>query len=116
LDLIKDNWIPSYLILFNSKSYNIINNNLKLTKNIEYITENQSKKRNNANIDDNEKVLVRREEVFRLLNKAFDNRSYLRSLDYYNRKAIIANILKYLYVCKQVIINFNMVKDKSIQL
>ena len=116
LDLIKDNWIPSYLILFNSKSYNIINNNLKITKNIEYITENQPKTKNNANIDDNEKILVKREDAFKFLNKAFDSRSYLRSLDFYNRKAIIANIFKYLYVCKKIIINFNIPKDKNIQL
>ena len=118
LSLINDNWISSYLILFNYKSYPIINNNLKLIKNINYIKEQNIKMQNIQNGGDanTDRVCERSGEVFRYLKSLFSKNNSSKHFDFYMRKKIIANILKFLYKSKIATIDFNIKKDSKIQL
>ena len=118
LSLINDNWISSYLILFNYKSYPIINNNLKLIKNINYIKEQSIKIQNIQNGGDSNKdrVCACSGEVFRYLKILFGKNNSSKHLDFYVRKKIIANILKFIYKSKIATIDFNIKKDSKIQL
>ena len=116
INLINDNWISSYLIIFNYKSYPIINNSLKLIKNINYINEQNVKKENIKNESEANRVCAGSGEVFRYLKILFDKNISSKHFDFYVRKKIIANILKFIYISKIATINFNIKKDNKIQL
>ena len=105
IKIINNNWIPSYLIIFNEKSNNIINNNSKLYKNsnLNYITKKVKKPINNKiniNIDISD-------EIFLCLKKLF-NKGLGKTLDYYSKKKIISKILNYLYVSKELTLNLSL--------
>ena len=105
IKIINNNWIPSYLIIFNEKSYNIINNNSKLYKNsnLNYITKKVKKPINNKiniNIDITD-------EIFLCLKKLFI-KGLGKTLDFYSKKKIISKILNYLYISKELTLNFSL--------
>ena len=111
IKIINNNWISSYLIIFNDKSNNIINNNSKLYKNanLNYITKKIKKSTNNKiniNIDVSD-------EIFFCLKKVF-NKSLGKILDFYSKKKIISKILNYLYVSKELTLNFSLPNDDNI--
>ena len=111
IKIINNNWISSYLIIFNDKSNNIINNNSKLYKNanLNYITKKIKKSTNNKiniNIDVSD-------EIFFCLKTVF-NKSLGIILDFYSNKKIISKILNYLYVSKELTLNFSLPNDDNI--
>ena len=66
-----------------------------------------------ANTD---RVCERSGEVFRYLKSLFSKNNSSKHFDFYMRKKIIANILKFLYKSKIATIDFNIKKDSKIQL
>ena len=116
INIIKDNWISSYLILFNRKSYGFINNNLKLIKkeDINYITKKNKKPNKNIIINNeiNDKNDIS-DEIFFYLKYIF-NKKYGKEIDFYSKKKIISKILKYLYATKIATFNFDFEDDKKV--
>ena len=108
INLLNDNWIPSYLLLFDDKSKNIINNNSQLLKTVNYIA-NKIKKNNKNKKTEN---IDNAGQILRCLRLLFNKKNDV-ILDFYSKKKIISNILKYLYICKPVNITFNLEKDNK---
>ena len=109
ISLLNNNWTPSYLFLINDKSNNIINNNSKLIKTVNYIT----RKTNNKNKkNENENQLDNTNEIFRCLKLLLNKGNGLK-LDFFSKKNIISKILRYLYVSKPATISFKLEKDKK---
>jgi hypothetical protein len=109
ISLLNNNWTPSYLFLINDKSNNIINNNSKLIKTVNYIT----RKTNNKNKkNENENQLDNTNEIFRCLKLLLNKGNGLK-LDFFSKKNIISKILRYLYVSKPATITFKLEKDKK---
>ena len=99
------------MIIFNEKSNNIIRNNSLLHKNenLKYITrkiKNSTINKININIDISD-------EIFLYLKKIF-NKDLFKYLDFYSKKKIISKILNYLYVSKELTLNFSIQDDDNI--
>ena len=107
INLLNDNWIPTYLILLNDKYNNIINKNSQLLEQVKYIS-NKIKRNNNKNKSNENNN--NSDAIFRCLKLIFNKRN---GFDFYSKKKIISKILKYLYICKPVNISFDLEKDKK---
>ena len=111
IKIINFNWISSYMIIFNEKSNNIINNNSNLYKNanLNYITP-KIKLSTNDKISTNKDIS---DEIFVCLKKLF-NKGLGKTLDYFSKKKIISKIINYLYISKELKLNFNLPNDNNI--
>ena len=90
INILKDNWIPSYTITFNSKSFEIINKHQTFINNISYYVSNDENK------------------AFWLLKYLFSVK-YVNSLtNFYNIKSCINDIMKYLLKTKKIKINHSL--------
>ena len=108
ISLLEDNWISSYKITFNLNSIYIRKNKLKLIKNIKYII---SKKNNKIEEKNNETDISGK--IFLCLNNLFNKNYDAKILDFYKKKKIISNILKFLYISKTPSISFSLEKKKK---
>ena len=116
LTLIKDNWVSTYLIIFNPKSYIFINNSLKEAEisDINYLA--YKNRLSNINNKDGLKIVDYNnisDEIFFYL-KYIINKNYGSNVDYFSKKKIISNILKYIYSSKNATLRFNFEEDKKI--
>ena len=104
ISLLEDNWISSYMIIFNKNSNSIINENKNLIKGIEYIIPKYKVIQNNNN-DNAEDFNVK----IQLYLKAIFNKKYgSKYLDFVTNKKLISKILKYIYISKETTISFKL--------
>ena len=101
ISLLEDNWISSYMIIFNKNSYSVINENKNLIKDIQYIIPKYKilQNKNNDNAEDiNEKILL-------YLNAIFNKKFGSKYLDFFTKKKLISKILKFIYISKETSIS-----------
>lgn len=113
-DILKDNWISSYTITFNTKSSDILNKNNNL-KNIsffvphklenKFLNENEINKIANKDIND---------DIFWYLKYLFNFKYYNSSSNFVSKKICINSILKYLYYDKKIKIRYTLEEEKKI--
>ena len=104
ISLLEDNWISSYMIIFNKNTNSIINENKNLIKGIEYIIPKYKVIQNNNN-DNAEDFNVK----IQLYLKAIFNKKYgSKYLDFVTNKKLISKILKYIYISKETTISFKL--------
>ena len=116
ITLIKDNWVSSYMIIFNPKSYIFINDSLKEEKISDVYYMAYKNKLSNINNKDGLKMVDCKnisDEIFFYL-KYIINKNYGSNVDYFSKKKIISNILKYIYSSKNATFRFNFEEDKKI--
>jgi hypothetical protein len=109
LDIMKDNWISSYNITFNSKSNDIINKFKNLENNISFLIPYKLEKKllnqdNNINSSD---------IIYWYLKYLFTFKYYDSSSDFVSKKRCIDTILKYLYIEKNAIIKHSLEEEKN---
>ena len=109
ISLLEDNWISSYILIFNKNSNKIINDNKNLIKDILcIIPKNKTvKNMNNDNTEDiSEKIQFYLKVIF---NKKYGSKSF----DFFTIKKLISTILKYIYKSKEASISFDIQKKEK---
>ena len=117
-NVFENNWIPSYKMIFNKKSNQIIKDNNNLLNKIKYFkrkfeNKNEEIKNDETNIESNEKNIIG--SIFKYLKILF-NKRYGKSLDFYEKKKRISNILKYICKSKGAIISFDLMLEENLQI
>ena len=109
LDIIKDNWISSITITFNSISNNILNNCKDLKNNIKFLVPPKLTKKifNVKNNQENNDI------IYWYLKYLFDYKYYNSSSNFVSKKLCINSILKYLYIEKNVKIKHSLDNDEE---
>ena len=109
LDIIKDNWISSITITFNSESNDVLNNCKNLRENIKFLVPPKLTKKifNIKNIQENNDV------IYWYLKYLFEYKYYNSSSNFTSKKLCINSILKYLYKENIVKIKHSLVDDKE---
>ena len=90
INILKDNWIPSYTITFNSKSFDIINKHQTFMNNISYYVSNDENK------------------AFWFLKYLFNVKYGNSLINFFNIKSYINGIMKYLFKTKAIKINHSL--------
>ena len=117
IDILKDNWISSYIITFNSKSDKILTKCKNLKNNIPFFVSpklinkiHNDKEKNNksTNINDNNYY------IYWCLKYLFDYKYFNSSSNFFSKKICINTILKYLYLEKNIKIKHNLEEDEII--
>lgn len=109
ISLLEDNWISTYIIIFNKNSNFIINDNKCLIKDIKYIIPTQ-KSIQNDNKDNTEDIS---EKIQLYLNFIFSKKYGSNSFDFFTKKKLISKILKYIYISKEPTISFDLQKKEK---
>ena len=114
LDILKDNFISSFIITFNSKSNEILNKCKSLKDNIHFLVPQKLTKkiineRNSIKINqDNNDI------IYWYLKYLFNYKYYDSSSNFISKKKCINSILKYLYIEKKVNIKHNLEENKEV--
>ena len=116
INLLENNWIPSYRIIFNNQSNEIIKDNKQLLNKIEYIMRIIYEKHYNENKNDKKKINSDIIDDIVMYLKILFNKRFGKSMDFLMKKKIISKILRYICISKETIIQFNLDVDSKPQL
>ena len=112
IKIIHNNWIPSYVIIFNENSKDILLKYNSLKKEIPFIASNSIQQKhfndvgvNTLNKNKNNKKSYTNEEVFWILKYILYCRYSNYALNFMEIKEIIYSILKYLYLTPNINLN-----------
>ena len=112
IKIIQNNWIPSYVIIFNENSKDILIKYNSLKKEIPFIASNSIQQKhfndvgvNTLNKNKNNKKSYTNEEVFWILKYILYCRYSNYALNFTEIKEIIYSILKYLYLTPNINLN-----------
>ena len=109
LDIMKDNWISSYNITFNSKSYDILNKFKDEENKISFLVPHHLEKK----FLNKEKNINNNDIIYWYLKYLFTFKYYNSSTDFITKKKCIDTILKYLYIEKNVTIKHSLEEEKT---
>ena len=116
MDILKDNWISSLVIILNSQSNDILNKFKNLKNNIKFfvhpkLTKKLIKEKNNNNININNQD--NNDIIYWFLKYLFDYKYYNSSSNFTSKKICINSILKYLYIEKNIKIKHSLENDEE---
>ena len=111
IDILQYNWIINYSLSFNSKSKQIIKDNIFLSYNLLTINPKEPAYSKKGNVKDflagkKEKKLASFSYINFCLKNKFNNVNNSQQLDFYLQKKIFSKIFCYLYETRNAIVNF----------
>ena len=109
--ILSDNWIPSYTLLFNEQSKELLNQYLKEDKITFLVPHNLERDLIGINKNDNISTIPD-DLVYWYLKYLFNNRYYYSTRNFRSHKYYIYNILKYLYYEKNVKISYEIKEEE----
>ena len=112
INILKDNWISSYVLIFNPKSNDILNKYKNMKNEINFfVSPKLAKKLINStekikSINDNNDI------IYWYLKYLFSYKYYNSSSNFITKKNCINSILKYLYIEKNIKIAYNLEENE----
>ena len=108
--ILSDNWIPSYTLLFNEQSQELLNQYLKEDKITFLVPHNLERDLIGINKNNNISTIPD-DMVYWYLKYLFNNRYYYSTRNFRSHKYYIYNILKYLYYEKNIKISYEIKEE-----